>query len=124
MHRPHFASWVAVGGCNVLAIAGALAIGLTSLHVVIITNLGSIAAVAFSARQLQQSGQALSRRLSEAEDADEDWLDDAEPVLPVVELEATPDDGVLEMTLEHESDRDVAVSKVESSRGLLLTAAR
>ena len=42
--RPHQQGWAAVVGCNAVAISGAFLVGLTSLHVVVLTNLGALAA--------------------------------------------------------------------------------
>lgn len=58
--RPHHHGWAAVVACNALAISGAFLAGLTSLHVVVITNLGALAAGMLYDRHLKRSSQILS----------------------------------------------------------------
>ena len=58
--RPHQQGWAAVMACNVLAISGAFLVGLTSLHVVVLTNLGALAAGALYDRHLRRSSLILS----------------------------------------------------------------
>ena len=58
--RPHQQGWAAVVACNALAVSGAFLVGLTSLHVVLITNLGALAAGALYDRHLKRSSLMLS----------------------------------------------------------------
>lgn len=58
--RPHHHGWAAVMACNILAISGAFLVGLTSLHVVLITNLGALAVGALYDRHVKRSSQILS----------------------------------------------------------------
>ncbi len=53
--RPNQQGWAAVVACNMLAVSGAFLVGLTSLHVVVLTNLGALAASALYSRHLQRS---------------------------------------------------------------------
>ena len=53
--RPNNQGWAAVVACNMLAVSGAFLVGLTSLHVVVLTNLGALAAGAFYSRHLKRS---------------------------------------------------------------------
>ena len=57
--RPNQQGWAAVVACNTLAVSGAFLVGLTSLHVVVLTNLGALAASALYSRHLQRSSQML-----------------------------------------------------------------
>ena len=57
--RPNQQGWAAVVACNMLAVSGAFLVGLTSLHVVVLTNLGALAASALYSRHLQRSSQML-----------------------------------------------------------------
>jgi hypothetical protein len=45
--------------CNMLAVSGAFLVGLTSLHVVVLTNLGALAAGAFYDRHFRRSSAML-----------------------------------------------------------------
>ena len=70
VRRPLKQGWAAVMTCNALAISGAFLVGLTSLHVVILTNLGALAAGAFYSRHLRRSSQMLTRAASVELDSD------------------------------------------------------
>ena len=58
--RPNQQGWAAVVACNMLAVSGAFLVGLTSLHVVVLTNLGALAAGALYSRHVNRSGLMLS----------------------------------------------------------------
>ena len=49
-------------GCNALAISGAFLVGLTSLHVVVLTNIGALAAGALYGRHMRHSDRLLAAR--------------------------------------------------------------
>ena len=53
--RPNQQGWAAVVACNMLAVSGAFLVGLTSLHVVVLTNLGALAAGALYSRHVNRS---------------------------------------------------------------------
>jgi E1-E2 ATPase/Heavy metal associated domain 2 len=57
--RPNQQGWAAVMACNMLAVSGAFLIGLTSLHVVVLTNLGALAAGALYSRHVKRSSEML-----------------------------------------------------------------
>ena len=61
--RPAQQAWTAVVTCNALAISGAFIVGLTSLHVVVLTNLGMLAAGALYERHFRRAGRLLSSRV-------------------------------------------------------------
>ena len=58
--RPARNGWTAILACNALAISGAFLIGLTSLHVVALTNAGVLAAGVLYERQVRRSKRLLS----------------------------------------------------------------
>lgn len=60
VRRPLKQGWAAVVVCNALAISGAFLVGLTSLHVVVLTNLGALAAGALYNQHLRRSSQLLT----------------------------------------------------------------
>jgi hypothetical protein len=53
--RPHQQGWAMVVACNAIAISGAFLAGLTSLHVVVLTNIGALAAGVLYNRHLRRS---------------------------------------------------------------------
>ncbi len=55
-------AWAVVLACNSLAISGAFLIGLTSLHVVVLTNIGALAAGAMYGRHTQHASRLLCSR--------------------------------------------------------------
>ena len=57
--RPNQQGWAAIVACNMLAVSGAFLVGLTSLHVVLLTNLGAFAATALYDRQVKRSTQMI-----------------------------------------------------------------
>jgi hypothetical protein len=57
--QPGRKAWAAIVGCNALAISGAFLVGLTSLHVIVLTNAGVLAAGLFYERQVRRSKQLL-----------------------------------------------------------------
>ena len=59
-HEPGRTAWNAILACNALAISGAFLVGLTSLHVVAITNAGVLAAGLLYERQVRKSNRLLS----------------------------------------------------------------
>ena len=70
--RPMQQGWAAIVTCNALAISGAFLVGLTSLHVVLLTNLGALAAGLLHNRHFRNSKRMLSmgRERSTSEDID------------------------------------------------------
>ena len=55
-------AWAVVLGCNALAISGAFLVGLTSLHVVVLTNIGALAAGAMYGRAMRRADRLLAAR--------------------------------------------------------------
>lgn len=55
-------AWSVVLACNTLAISGAFLVGLTSLHVVMLTNIGALAAGAMYGRHMRRSRRLLAAR--------------------------------------------------------------
>lgn len=53
--RPGRKAWAAIVGCNALAVSGAFLIGLTSLHVLVVTNAGVLAAGLLYERHVRRS---------------------------------------------------------------------
>jgi hypothetical protein len=65
--EPARKGWAAIIGCNAIAISGAFLVGLTSLHVILITNAGVLAAGLFYERHVRRSKHLLlTHRLGQA----------------------------------------------------------
>ena len=75
--RPMQQGWAAIVTCNALAISGAFLVGLTSLHVVLLTNLGALAAGMLHNRHFRTSKMMLSmgQETATSESIDPEQLD-------------------------------------------------
>lgn len=86
--QPGRKAWAAIVGCNALAISGAFLVGLTSLHVIVLTNAGVLAAGLFYERHVRRSKQLLLnhrlRQVPSSLDQDLVGLVDSAPVTPEV----------------------------------------
>ncbi|MDB5335716.1 MAG: copA [Planctomycetaceae bacterium] len=86
-------AWAVVLACNTLAISGAFLVGLTSLHVVVLTNIGALAAGAMYGRHMRHSSRLLASRRVRKVHVDHDIL------MPAPEEEADLEPVVAPMAL-------------------------
>lgn len=83
-------AWAVVLGCNALAISGAFLVGLTSLHVVVLTNIGALAAGAMYSRHMRRADRLLAARRECGQSTGHEILlpaaceDEAEEVTPAI----------------------------------------